>query len=228
MLNKRINTSFHARRFDHCVRGIVRAALCAAAIGVAGGCATAPAPQRRVVETTAYCPCAQCCKWQRGSSCPLSPAFYQKERLSRDGHPRPYSGKTASGTRPHEPRPGLFSLDSLDRPWVLPFRLVFPWLWFPRDGAVAADTAYYPFGTRLKIEGYGWGRVEDRGSAIRGPDRLDLFFESHSKALRWGRRKVAIEWQGRAIQPSGGAGAPPPSLPSHSKMGNTPAPARGR
>jgi len=47
----------------------------------------------------------------------------------------------------------------------------------------------YPFGTVFYIEGYGYGRVEDRGGAIKG-ERIDLFFLSHRRALRWGRRTV--------------------------------------
>jgi 3D (Asp-Asp-Asp) domain-containing protein len=57
-----------------------------------------------------------------------------------------------------------------------------------RSGTIAADTSLYPFGTVLYIEGYGYGRVEDRGGAIKGA-RLDLWFPSHRAALAWGRRK---------------------------------------
>jgi 3D (Asp-Asp-Asp) domain-containing protein len=84
-------------------------------------------------------------------------------------------------------------MDSIERPWMIPMRLVlFPWYFLPRDGTVAADTRYYPFGTRMYVPGYGWGRVEDRGGAIKGPDRIDLYFSSHQEALRWGRRKVRV------------------------------------
>jgi len=107
---------------------------------------------------------------------------------------RPYTGKTASGTDPREPYPGLFSVDSLVHPWMIPVRILFfPWLLLPQDGTIAADTGYYPFGTRIYVPGYGMGVVEDRGSAIKGPNRLDLFFESHEKALDWGRRQVKVE-----------------------------------
>lgn len=58
-----------------------------------------------------------------------------------------------------------------------------------KDGTVAADTAHYPFGTIMYIPGYGYGRVEDRGSAIKGPNRLDLFYKSKKDALQWGRRR---------------------------------------
>lgn len=59
-------------------------------------------------------------------------------------------------------------------------------------GTVAADTDILPMGTILYIPGYGWGRVEDRGGAIKG-NRLDLFFESHKQALEWGRQQVDVK-----------------------------------
>jgi 3D (Asp-Asp-Asp) domain-containing protein len=34
-------------------------------------------------------------------------------------------------------------------------------------GTIAADTRYYPYGTVMKIPGYGKGVVEDTGSAIK-------------------------------------------------------------
>lgn len=75
---------------------------------------------------------------------------------------------------------------------MIPFRIIFPWLWFSRDGTVAADTRYYKFGTRLYVPGYGYGVIEDRGSAIKGPMRLDLYYNSHSEAIEWGRRHVEV------------------------------------
>lgn len=58
-----------------------------------------------------------------------------------------------------------------------------------KHGTVAADTRYYPFGTVVYVPGYGYGRVEDRGGAIKGPNKLDLWFASEREALRWGRQK---------------------------------------
>lgn len=65
-------------------------------------------------------------------------------------------------------------------------------------GTIAADTRYYPFGTIMYVPDYGWGRVEDIGSAIKGKQRIDLFFPSHKKALKWGRedKKVKV-WKPR-------------------------------
>lgn len=57
---------------------------------------------------------------------------------------------------------------------------------------IAADTDVFPFGTRMKIPGYGWGVVEDRGGAIKG-GRIDLFFRTHKEALKWGRQTVTVE-----------------------------------
>lgn len=55
-------------------------------------------------------------------------------------------------------------------------------------GTLAADTRHYPFGTVFYIPGYGYGIVEDRGGAIKGPNRLDLWFPSRAEALQWGRK----------------------------------------
>jgi len=59
-------------------------------------------------------------------------------------------------------------------------------------GTVAADTRFYPFGTIVRVPGYGWGRVEDRGGDIKG-QKLDLFFDSHGEALEWGRQRLPVE-----------------------------------
>ena len=61
-----------------------------------------------------------------------------------------------------------------------------------KKGTVAADTRFYPFGTIMDVPGYGLCRVEDRGGAIQGPARIDLFFDSHKEALQWGRKRVSV------------------------------------
>ena len=62
-----------------------------------------------------------------------------------------------------------------------------------KPGTIAADTSIYPFGTIMYIPGYGYGRVEDVGSAIKG-HHIDLYFNSHGEALKWGKknRKVKV------------------------------------
>lgn len=59
-----------------------------------------------------------------------------------------------------------------------------------RRGTVAADQKY-PFGTIVYVEGYGYGRVEDRGSDIVG-NRLDVFFPTHREAEEWGVRRMKV------------------------------------
>jgi 3D (Asp-Asp-Asp) domain-containing protein len=72
-----------------------------------------------------------------------------------------------------------------------------------RPGVIAADTSLFPFGTVLEIPGYGWGRVEDVGGAIKGY-HLDLYFDSHAEAQRWGVRKKLIRfWRPPGAQPKG-------------------------
>ena len=62
-------------------------------------------------------------------------------------------------------------------------------------GTIAADTSCYPFGTIFYIPGYGYGVVEDRGGAIKGAHRLDLWFPSRKEALRWGKKDLtAYVW----------------------------------
>ncbi|MCK5861138.1 MAG: 3D domain-containing protein [Candidatus Hydrogenedentes bacterium] len=61
-----------------------------------------------------------------------------------------------------------------------------------KPGTIAADTNHYPFGTVMYVPGYGYGRVEDRGGSIKGPDIIDLFFKSRKEALEWGRKRVRV------------------------------------
>ena len=155
------------------------------------GCAKPPAG--KVMEATAYCGCSSCCGWERGRYLFFKLNFWNKYVSKGPRAGTPYTGQTASGTYPNEPEEGLLSIDSVRRPWMIPVRTVFfPWYLLSEDGTIAADTKYYPFGTRMYVPGYGWGIVEDRGSAIKGPDRIDLYFDSHSDALEWGRRNVRV------------------------------------
>jgi len=173
------------RRLTVALIGLITLACC-------GGCATTQ--RSRVMEVTAYCGCSQCCDWERGSWKALKLDVWNRYVAKGKNAGRPHTGHTACGTEPREPYPGLFSLDSLTHPWVIPFRIVFfPWLLFPHRGTVAADAAFFPCGTTLYIPGYGPGVVEDRGGAIKGPSRLDVYFDSHRDALLWGRRKVRVQ-----------------------------------
>jgi 3D (Asp-Asp-Asp) domain-containing protein len=115
------------------------------------------APRRVKMIATGYCPCGQCCGWERVWWAPWKTVYSSGPNK---GKPKKV-GITASGTR-------------------------------ARKGTIAADRRYYPFGTVMYIPGYGYGRVEDLGSAIQGPGRIDLFFGSHQQALEWGRQSRPV------------------------------------
>lgn len=60
-----------------------------------------------------------------------------------------------------------------------------------RVGLCAADWDKHPVGTLIYVPNYGICEVQDRGGAIKGK-ALDLFFNSRSEALTWGRRTMKV------------------------------------
>ncbi|HUW65849.1 MAG TPA: ubiquitin-like domain-containing protein [Spirochaetia bacterium] len=61
----------------------------------------------------------------------------------------------------------------------------------PRAGTVAVDPAVIPLGSRLYVEGYGYGTALDTGGAITGK-RIDLFFDTFRETDEWGVRYVRV------------------------------------
>jgi uncharacterized protein YabE (DUF348 family) len=61
----------------------------------------------------------------------------------------------------------------------------------PGPGTVAVDPTVIPLGTRLYIDGYGYGVAMDVGRKIRG-NRVDVFFPTRQEAFQWGRRTVNV------------------------------------
>ena len=61
-----------------------------------------------------------------------------------------------------------------------------------KAGTLAADTSLFPFGTIMYIPGYGYGRVEDVGSDIKGK-HIDLYFTTHHRARQWGRQQKTVK-----------------------------------
>ena len=60
---------------------------------------------------------------------------------------------------------------------------------------VAADIRLLPFGSTISVPGYAGGdviEVVDRGGAIRGK-RLDVYFDDHQTALKWGRQTLPVQ-----------------------------------
>jgi len=62
---------------------------------------------------------------------------------------------------------------------------------YPRVGTVAVDPAVIPLGSRLWIEGYGYGIAQDTGGFIQG-NRVDLFMDTERDCLNWGRRTIKV------------------------------------
>ena len=58
-------------------------------------------------------------------------------------------------------------------------------------GAIAVDPRVIPLGTKLYVEGYGYGFACDTGGAIKG-HRLDLAFNSVRECFQHGRRKMKV------------------------------------
>lgn len=57
---------------------------------------------------------------------------------------------------------------------------------------VAADPAVLPMGTEIELDGHTY-TVQDTGGSIAGY-RLDLYFDSHEDALRWGIQEKIVRW----------------------------------
>jgi len=99
----------------------------------------------------------------------------------------------------------------------------------PARGKIVAAPKSIPFGTLIFVPGYGTASVQDRGGKIRG-NRLDVLFETHAEAARFGKRRLTV-WVWRpGAQPhelwplarSPRAGAP--GRPSRDARAERPAP----
>ena len=59
------------------------------------------------------------------------------------------------------------------------------------EGVTVAMNKSIPFGTKIYIDGVGERIVQDRGGAIKG-NKIDLYFDSHEKALEFGRQTKQV------------------------------------
>jgi len=60
-------------------------------------------------------------------------------------------------------------------------------------GCIAIDPkANFDMGDIVYVEGYGFGKFNDIGGAIKGANRIDLCFETYQEALDWGVRYVTL------------------------------------
>ncbi len=90
------------------------------------------------------------------------------------------AGYASTGKNPGDPYYGITSTGTKVRP-----------------GVVAVDPKVIPLGSKLYIESpdgkvsYGYAVAEDTGSAIKG-NRIDIYYESRSEALRFGRKTLRV------------------------------------
>lgn len=61
----------------------------------------------------------------------------------------------------------------------------------PTQGVTCAAPRSIPFGTKLYIEGVGTRTVQDR-LAKKYDDRIDIFFNNHSDALKFGKKRLKV------------------------------------
>lgn len=61
-----------------------------------------------------------------------------------------------------------------------------------KAGVTVAMPKNYKFGTKIEIKGMGTYIVQDRGGAIKNK-RIDIFFNTHSEALKFGRKTVYLK-----------------------------------
>lgn len=57
-------------------------------------------------------------------------------------------------------------------------------------GTLAVDPRVIPMGSKVYIEGMGWFIAEDTGNF--SGNRIDIYMETHEKALQFGRQKVNV------------------------------------
>ncbi|HHW25993.1 MAG TPA: DUF348 domain-containing protein [Firmicutes bacterium] len=60
-----------------------------------------------------------------------------------------------------------------------------------KQGVIAVDPRLIPLGTRVYVDGYGYAVAADTGGAIKG-NRIDVCFDTHDEALRWGIKQVKV------------------------------------
>jgi N-acetylmuramoyl-L-alanine amidase len=62
----------------------------------------------------------------------------------------------------------------------------------PEAKVIAVDPSVIPLGSKVYVEGFGYARAEDTGSAING-HRIDIFIPTEEDALEWGAQDVTVK-----------------------------------
>ena len=56
---------------------------------------------------------------------------------------------------------------------------------------IAADPKFLPYGTKVLFDCNEWV-VEDCGGAIKGENRIDIFFDTHEEAVNFGKQEFSV------------------------------------
>jgi 3D (Asp-Asp-Asp) domain-containing protein len=62
---------------------------------------------------------------------------------------------------------------------------------YARKGSVAVSYRQIPKGSKMYIQGYGWGRAVSTGGAMK-KDRIDVCLPNMKACRKWGRRTVWV------------------------------------
>lgn len=66
----------------------------------------------------------------------------------------------------------------------------------PIEGITCAASRSIPLGTKIYIHSLGWRTVTDR-TAKRYDGRIDIFFNSHTKAKQFGIKKLNVDYENK-------------------------------
>ena len=66
---------------------------------------------------------------------------------------------------------------------------------YPSKKYAAVDPKKLPYGTKIKVPGYGTVEAGDTGGAMRNYDgiQIDLFFDTYEEAIEWGVKYIEVE-----------------------------------
>lgn len=62
---------------------------------------------------------------------------------------------------------------------------------YPCIGTIAVDPRVIELGTRMWVDGYGYGVAQDTGGLIKGKI-IDVFMDTEKECYAWGRRRVKV------------------------------------
>ena len=64
---------------------------------------------------------------------------------------------------------------------------------YPERGTVAVNPDVFEYGTEFYIDGYGYGKAEDTGGAIRRVNnKIDVVVDTYEEAMEWGVKEMFV------------------------------------